>query len=238
MSRKKRMQSVREAKDRRAKKLAIGGGIVLALLLAWEIPHFLGGKKSAAPPPAATTTTTPGVTTPETTPPATAPGTAPVVAAPTASAKLTNSDPMPRSSKAQLASFSTFAGKDPFVPQVTVAPAAAPTSASGSGSAPTSGSSTGSGAPVTTAARTLAQSGAVMLMVNGRRESVRVGASFPSTNPVFRLVSVSRAGARIGIANGSYSSGAQTVLLRLNRTMTLVDTSSGVRYRLQLLVRS
>jgi len=63
MSRKKRMQSVREAKDRRAKKIAIGGGVVLALLLAWEVPHFLGGKKAAAPAPA--TTTASGTTAPE-----------------------------------------------------------------------------------------------------------------------------------------------------------------------------
>jgi len=40
---------------------------------------------------------------------------------------------------------------------------------------------------------------------------------------------------RIGIANGSYSSGAQTVALALNRTVTLVDSTNGVRYKLQLL---
>ena len=66
MSRKKRMQNVREAKDRRAKKLAIGGAVLLAILLAWEVPHYLGGKKAAAP--AATTTaaatTDSGTTTP------------------------------------------------------------------------------------------------------------------------------------------------------------------------------
>jgi hypothetical protein len=86
-----------------------------------------------------------------------------------------------------------------------------------------------------TSARTLAHSGAVTIAVNGRRESVRVGGSFPSANPIFRLVSVSRAGARIGIANGSYASGAQTISLGLNKTVTLVDTSTHTRYKLQLL---
>jgi hypothetical protein len=241
MSRKKRMQSVREAKDRRAKKIAIGGGVLLALLLAWEVPHYLGGHKSATAPPAATTTdgstagTTPGTTTP-------APGVTgtPVTATPTASSKLPNSDTPPRYAKGQLASFSTFSSKDPFEQQVT-AETGVSGSGSGSGSAsasaPASGTPTSSG-PVVTSARTLAQSGVVMLMVNGKRESVRVGAGFPSANPVFRLVSVSRAGVRIGIANGSYSSGAQTILLRANRTVTLVDTTSGARYRLQVLVRS
>jgi len=242
MSRKKTMKSVREAKDRRAKKLAIGGGIVLALVLAWEVPHFLGGKKSAAPAPAATTAVAPtGSATPGTTTPATTtPGVSAVSATPTAPTKLTNSDPSPSRSKEQLSSFSTFASKDPFNQQVTANSGLGGSGATGTGaaSAPSSSSPPASSKPVVTSARTLARTGAVTIMVNGKRESVRVGASFPSSNPTFRLVSLSAAGARIGIANGSYSSGAQTVLLRLNRTVTLVDSTNGVRYRLQLALGS
>jgi hypothetical protein len=228
------MQNVREAKDRRMKKIAIGGGIVLVALLAFEIPHFMGGKKTAAPP--AATTVTGATTTPGTTAPATStPTTAPVTAAPAASAKLTNSDLPPRSSKSQLTSFSTFASKDPFVSQIPADSAVTgPGSGSGSTSAPASGTPTSSG-PVVTSTRTLAHSGAVMLRVNGKRESVRVGASFPSSNPVFRLVSVTNGAVRIGIANGSYASGAQTVVLRPNRTITLVDTTNHAHYKLQLL---
>ena len=44
-----------------------------------------------------------------------------------------------------------------------------------------------------TSARTLARSGAVTISVNGRPQTVRIGASFPSSNPLFRLVSVSHA---------------------------------------------
>ena len=40
---------------------------------------------------------------------------------------------------------------------------------------------------------------------------------------------------KIGIANGTYSSGAQTVALRLNSPLTLVDSTNGVRYKLLLL---
>lgn len=241
MSRKKRMQNVREAKDRRAKKLAIGGGVVLALLLAWEVPHFLGGKKSSAPPPA--TTTVPGTTTPGTapvagTPTATAPGVVPAAATPATSTKLPNSDLLPKHSKQQLTGFSTFASKDPFAQQVTADSGLTGGTGSSSTNPPqstTSATTAQRNKPVLTSARTLARSGAVRLLVNGRPESVRVGASFPSANPVFRLVSVSRAGVRIGIANGSYSSGAQTVSLGLNRTVTLVDTTNGARYKLRLL---
>jgi hypothetical protein len=236
MSGKKRMQSVREAKDRRAKKLAIGGGVLLAVLLAWELPHYLGGHKSATPPAATTpASTTPGTATPATTP---TPGVTPVTATatPAASTKLPNSDATPSYAKGQLAGFSTFAAKDPFAQQLV---AQTSPSGSGSGSGSSAGSSSGSaassGSGVATSGRTLAHSGAVTIAINGKRESVRVGASFPSANPVFRLVSLANGTARIGIANGSYSSGAQTVLLRLHRTLTLVDTANNVHYKLQLL---
>jgi hypothetical protein len=234
MSRKTRMQDMREAKDRRAKKLAIGGAVLLAIVLAWEVPHLLGGKKSATP--AGTTTAaavdsaTPGATTPATTAIGT-PATA--TTAPTPSPKLTSSDLPPRRSKGQLASFSTFASKDPFVQQVT-ADTGAGTTGTGSSTGTTSSTTASRGKPVLTA-RTLAHSGAVRISVNGRPESVRVGASFPSSNPMFRLVSVSRGSVKIGIADGSYSSGAQTVSLRLNSPITLVDSTNGVRFKLQLL---
>ena len=78
--------------------------------------------------------------------------------------------------------------------------------------------------------------GAARITVNGRVQVVRVGTSFPSANPLFRLVSVGSNGvARIGIASGSYSSGAQTVSLVPGRTLTLVDTADGIRYQLRLL---
>ena len=232
MSRKKRMQNVREAKDRRAKKIAIGGGVLLALLLAWEVPHFLGGKKSAAPPP---TTTSAAGTTYSGTPPVT---TTPATTAPATSTKLSNSDMPPRHSKEQLTGFSTFASKDPFVQQVTATTGLTGPTGSGSTTAPPpvgTTAATTNGQSTLTAARSLAHSGAVRISVNGRPQLVRIGASFPSSNPIFRLVSVSRGGVRIGLASGSYSSGAQTVSLGLNRTVTLIDTTNGRHYKLQLL---
>jgi hypothetical protein len=232
MSRKTRMKDIREAKDRRAKRLAIGGAVLLAAVLAFEMPKVLKGHgSSSTAPPVATTTTTPGYT---------AAGT-PIASAavlPATSTKLTNSDLAPRRSKSQLYSFSHFAGKDPFVQQVS----ASDISSSPSG---TSGASGGGGAskktssPVqTTSARMLARTGVVMLQVNGKAQSVRVGGSFPSSNPLFKLVSVSRGLVRIGIASGSYQSGAQTVSLASGRTLTLVDTADGVRYRIRLLSAS
>lgn len=233
MSRKTRMQNQREAKDKRAKRMAIGGAVLLAIVLAWEIPHVLGGKKSATPATTTSATAPADSTTPGATTPATTAGVIPASATPsTASPKLTSSDLPPRRSKGQLASFSTFASKDPFIQQVKAptTPGATDTSSSTG----TTSSTNTRNKPVLTA-RTLARSGAVRISVNGRPESVRMGASFPSSNPIFTLVSVTRGVVKIGIANGSYSSGAQTVALRLNSPLTLVDSTNGVRYRLQLL---
>lgn len=118
MSRKRRMQSLQESKDRRMKKIAIGGAVMLAVVLAFEMPKVLGGGSKSSSPPAVTTTgasTTPSATpTPTVTPPGTA-----AAAVSQTSTKLPNSDLQPRRSKSQLYAFNHFAGKDPFVQQVT-----------------------------------------------------------------------------------------------------------------------
>ncbi|HEU5244950.1 MAG TPA: hypothetical protein VFU33_11165 [Gaiellaceae bacterium] len=244
MSRKKRMQNLREAKDRRAKKLALGLSVVLVAVLAFEVPKVMHhGSSSSSSAPATTTTgvsTTPTSAAP-TTAPTTASGTAAAAGAPTtASLKLPNSDALPQKSIGQLYSFSHFSGKDPFVQQI---------SDSGPGTAQTTGALTArvsgghkassAGADhVQQSGRTLAATGAARISVNGQVQVVRVGASFPSSNPLFRLVGASHGGARIGIANGSYSSGAHTVSLTLGRSLTLVDTADGVRYKIRLLSAS
>jgi hypothetical protein len=51
-------------------------------------------------------------------------------------------------------------------------------------------------------------------------------------------VSLSSGAALIGIANGAYSSGAQTVSLKAGKTLTLVNTSNGIRYELRLVSTS
>jgi hypothetical protein len=241
MSRKKRMKDIREAKDRRAKKLAAGGVVLLAVVLAFEVPKVLKhGGGSSSTPPAATTTAATGT---PSAPSSTAPGTAAALPT-TASMKLPDSDRTPKVSKSQLFSFSHFSGKDPFIQQVS---AAASGTSSGGTSGSTASAATAAGVITATAAttsaslgrsaspvRTLAKTGAVTVSVNGTVQTVRVGASFPSSNPLFKLVAVAHGVVRIGIASGSYASGTQTVALTDGRTLTLVDTSDGVRYKLRL----
>jgi hypothetical protein len=236
MSRKeKRAQDIREAKDRKMKKVAAGLGVVLVAVLAFEVLPLLKGSGGSATPPAATTTDASTATAaPATTPP----GVAAAAVTPVASSMLPNSDTQPKIGKAQLYSFSQFDDKDPFVQQVSTA--------SGGLSTPSTGSSSSAAAPTVpiapTAAvsrkagtRTLAVTGAARIAINGRIQVVRVGASFPSANPLFKLVANSNGVARIGIASGSYASGAKTVSLVVGRTLTLVDTADGIRYQLRLL---
>jgi hypothetical protein len=253
MSRKSRIADLRKAKDRRAKKLAAAGVVLLAVVLAFEVPKVLKSSHTTTPPAATTTTTTtaPGVSTP---PQTTAPGTTAVAAAsPTTNTPLPDSDQAPRHLKSELYSFSSFGGKDPFVPQVVDTTQGLPDPASGSSGSSSQTvptltasvtSSSGSGDATTAATtsgssvRTLAASGTVKMQINGRVETVRVGASFPSSNPLFKLVSVTGGVVRIGIAKGGYASGAQTVSLGAGKSLTLVDTADGTHYKIQLLSTS
>jgi hypothetical protein len=234
MSGKSRLESLQQSRDRRMKRIAAGGGVLLAIVLAWEVPHYLGGSKAPAP---AATTSAAGTGGTSTTPATTDAGTA--AAAPTMPTRLPNTDVSPRRTKSQLSSFSHFASKDPFVQQVsTQSPSsAAPTTAPPSSKSPRPSGSSGTSQSSTTqqsSARTLAQTGSATIEVNGKSESVGVGATFPSSNPVFKLVSLANGVAQIGIASGSYSSGAQTVSLVAGKTLTLVDTTDGTRYELKL----
>ena len=241
MSRKRRMQNLREAKDKRMKRIAIGGAVLLAVVLAFELSHMLGGGSKAAAPSTTTAAAGAPATAPTgSTPTVTPAGTAAAAALPTTgSTKLPNSDAAPRGWKSKLVSFSHFAGKDPFVQQVAA-------SSTGSGTQTTTGTLTSAPSTGLTAsshksarshpsARTLAKVGAATISVNGERETVQIGGSFPSSNPLFRLVSITNGVARIGIANGSYASGTPTVSLAAGRPLTLVDTADGIRYKLRLL---
>ena len=74
-----------------------------------------------------------------------------------------------------------------------------------------------------------------MISVNGNSVNVTVGASFPASSPTFKLVSVTKTSAQIGIAGGSLETGQRTVTLKLNKQLTLMNTADGTRYVLRLL---
>jgi hypothetical protein len=70
--------------------------------------------------------------------------------------------------------------------------------------------------------------------VNGAPETVKAGDTFPTADPFFKLVSLTRKGAKISIAGGSLETGAPTVTLTKNKALTLMNTADGTRYVLRL----
>jgi hypothetical protein len=209
-------------KAKRQKLFIAIGGVILLVLLVIQVPRtmkLLESPEEAAPAPAATT---PGAVT--TTPDGTA---VPASEPAGGEADLPERDVQPQASDGQLVSFELFTGKDPFVQQVGV-----PTE--GEGAAPKDDAEEapkkGDGKPDADAP----PPSSAVVSVNGVEETVAVEGEFPASDPSFVLVSVARASVKIGIAGGSLASGAQTVTLRLGKTLTLVNTADGTEYRIKL----
>ncbi len=227
------------AKQAKQKKILIVLAIVLVAVLAIQLPRIMGGGSSDAASATDPTATTDG-TTPVADPTGAVTGT-PVPAAP---ATLTNAV-APVASETQLASFSLFETKDPFVPQIEVEPVpgtpaaaggAAPTGTKGGGKtagdkggAVVGGSGASSGG--TAAEPKLAFA---TISVGGDAEPVGLKDAFPKEEPMFVLASLKERSARIGIAGGSLAKG-ETVKLVMGKKLTLVNTATGARYTLQLL---
>ena len=72
------------------------------------------------------------------------------------------------------------------------------------------------------------------ITVNGASSDVAVGQTFPASDPVFVLRSLTRTTAKIGIAGGSLATGNQTVTLTKGKKVTLMNTADGTRYELLL----
>jgi hypothetical protein len=65
-----------------------------------------------------------------------------------------------------------------------------------------------------------------------------VDANDPSIQALFHLVALTAHTARIAIAGGSYSNGSATVTLKENKSVTLMNTADGTRYKLVLVSTS
>src|SRR5262249_38032609 len=245
-----------KAKAKRQKMIAAAGGVLLLGLLAFQVPRTMKMLKqnqgtSSSSSAATTTTAAPGST--PLAPPA-LDGSA-TSGVPGASATATSADgvndpsnPLPPAA-GQLVSFSKFKSKDPFHQQITDCAASAGSSSDSSGSsgcaAVTSKAKAGvkttkkSGAVViasgtTTKTAASAKVTKATITVNGAATSVSVGSSFPAASPVFTLASLAARAAKIGIAGGSYESGAATVTLAKGKAITLMNTADGTRYVLRL----
>ena len=216
------MTPERAARERKQKIFVVVGGLLLLALLAFQLPKLLGGSPSPESAATETTSTQPGqLTTPTgTTAGITSPATQPTTVA--ATAKLT--------------SFSVFRPKDPFVQQVVtqssvaVAAGTAPAGATPKGSKGEAASEKFSTGTKTTAAA------ATIVTVNGARQVVEPGSRFPAGDPLFVLVAENPDSRSIviGIVGGAYSGGDLTTKLKIGKPLTLVNTTTGARYKISL----
>jgi len=240
-----------KAKAKRQKIIAGVGGVILLGVLAFQVPRTM---KMLNPPTdsSSSSSSAPATTTAATATPIAAPSLAGgnATAAPAAAPGgdgLTDPDAVPTPASGQLLAFGLFRSKDPFVQQLKVgatgssgatggAASSGPTGAKGTtgatGVAPSGGGSSSGGSSAPAASRAAAST--AVISINGAPESVRVGGQFPAASPVFKLVSLTKTGAKVGIAGGTLQTGDATVALKKNTPVTLLNTSDGTRYVLRL----
>ena len=238
-----------KAKAKRQKIYAGVGGVILLAVLAFQVPRTLkmmhpADESSSTPAPATTPASTP---TPISAPSLSGGNAAAVTAAPGGDG-ITDPDAVPPPQSGQLLAFGLFRSKDPFVQQLKLSGAtgaAGPVSTGGptGASGPVAGGSGGSGVgggskptshPASTPAAAPATLTKAVISVNGAPESVQVGGTFPTADPYFKLVSVTKKGAKISIAGGTLENGAPTVTLTKTKSLTLMNTADGTRYVLRL----
>jgi hypothetical protein len=234
----KREEAARAAKDKKQKKLLIGLAPLLLLMLAWQGPGILkqvsGGGTATTTSAAATTlvSTAPDPAADPNAPAPTTAGGAPVVTpSGTGDGTLPDTDESVTASEDQLIRFDRFLGKDPFEQQVKAVESAPP---------PTDPGGTGGGTvtPVPTDPEEPSAYNAATLDVNGVVEQLTKGATFPESDPLFKLVSISENNVKIGLVSGSFSDGQETVKVKLGKTVTLVSQPDGVRYVIKLISTS
>ena len=241
-----------KAKAKRQKIIAAVGGVLLLGLLAFQVPRTM--KMLHQGNANASDTSTSGSVTVSVTGTIPVPSLAGGNATPTGTTGATGglSDPNAVSSanSGQLLAFSRFRTKDPFVQQINVACASDPGSsntssacAQGGTTTPSNGSSTTStpspsasqgGGSTTTPPPVASKPTTAVVSVNGDSEEVKVGGQFPASDPTFLLISLKKTTAQVGIAGGSLEGKKQTVTLRKDKPLTLMNTADGTRYVLRL----
>lgn len=212
-----------QSRQRQIVILAVGG-VLLAGLLLFQVPRTLKMLKGDEPlPPPTETTATP----------------TPVSPVPTPSAPPLPVDGSP--STPAHAALTRFTSKDPFVQQINAGGGSESSASSESTPAAPAESEAGTQPGAFRAvgsSGTAAGSNSATIAVNGAEETVSVSSTFPEGNPVFKLVSLGGATAKVGVASGTLKGGAQTVTLTKGEPLTLLNTVDGKRYRLELVAVS
>ena len=242
--------------QRRQKQIVVVGGVLLVILLFIQVPKLMngtgGGEDTSTPAPTAPASTAAAAppaagTAAPATPSATG---APAPVAPAAPPVASGTAPAP-STSAKFVSLGRFRSKDPFVSQVRepspsggpAAPSAAPAAPAASPGPTTAAAPSQPSAPAPAAAAAkptaFAPSPAkaartATIAVNGAEQQIDVGGSFPKSDPVFRLVSVTTSSAKVAIVDGKLKDGAGSVTLQQGVPLTLMNTADRKRYVLRL----
>jgi len=243
----------KKQKEARQKKVLIGLLPLLLLLMVWQGPGmlsaFTGG--NAEPPPvlapegstdAAGAGGDPGTGLD----PAT--GAAPTTAAPGTSAAVDPAVPasLPETGETvapgpgQLVSFDRFLGKDPFRPQVVpkettggVGAGGGAGDGAGGGKGGDADPPPGGGTPPPAPPPPSTYEAAV-IDVNGQQQTVAKRGTFPSFDPVFRLLAIRRASVEFGLVSGEFTAGQNRIVVRAGESVTLVSEPDGQRFVVRL----
>jgi hypothetical protein len=241
------------ARAKRKQKQAIALGVLFVAIVAFTAPRYMkmlkGPESSTAPNSRLSSATgtsgtsgTTGTSTPDT-------GVALNAASTSGEALVVKADLAPAPLDGQLADFTLFDAKDPFVQRTLGGPRpnGLPSSSSPAGRTMVTASSaeapagvgevtSGTGTPTSTSTTTAAPAApsAATISVNGVQEVVSVKADFPAASPLFHLAKLGTKSAEISIAGGSLASGAPTVTLKQGKPLTLMNTADGTRFVLIL----
>ena len=253
-----RKQDAAAAKRRQQKMILIVGAVLLAGLLAFQLPKMMKHGKSASSAAASSessaisatsdsssSTSTSGTTaTPTTSPVAAVTTLHPTGPAAKLAGIVVQSAGAPKARAGQLWTLTRFNAKDPFVQQVKPAMPGAPVPSSGSGSATggktgaSGGTDAGAGGGITggTVVPTPPAAtafGYATLMVNGKAQQLQLKSVFPKGDPTFVLREVGKGFIKVGVAGGKFTDGT-AVKLEQGKRVVLMNTATGQRFVMKL----
>ena len=249
-----------KAKEKKQKMILAGLGAVLLVVLAIELPGMLssGGSPSASAAATTTTAATPsGAPAPATTaaPAGASVASSEVVFTPSVE-KLSSlgffkaKDPFDSHGAAAAPAAGSTSPAAPTSPPPAATTESAAAKAAAAAAAAAAAGATSSGPIFGTIQGPSAQPGgskqgagsqpgssipSAILRFNGHRLTVALGQSFPKKNPYFRLAGVKPDGVMIAVLKGSLADGSASLELVKNTPLTLVNTASGGRFRIELL---
>jgi hypothetical protein len=208
----------RAARERKQKIFVVVGGLLLLAMLAFQLPKLLGGSSPAEAAATTTETTLPGQV------------------APTGTARVARVGSTAAATSGKITSFSVFAAKDPFVQQVVTPNGLGAAGAEGDGKGGGTGTSDTAEKPTKFATGKTSAAAVTIVTVNGARQVLEPGMKFPAADPLFVLVA-EKPGSKsvvVGIVGGAYSGGAKTTTMKVGKPITLVNTTTGARYKISL----